>query len=539
MRGRLNPRRGFALVVVIVVVMMLSLSAYTLSHYLAIEAETAQIHIARTQAIELAESGTALLSALAEAEGIPIESPLLSDNPELFEGMVVDEGETDAAQEQQSKQFARFAIYRPEAPLQEGISPDPGPSLVPFGVEREGGRIHLNAWFARNPEALRGALLKLPLATEELVDAVLDWLDADDEPRPGGAEGDVYAALSPPTVCRNGPVACPEELLLVRGMTREIFFGEDANRNGRLDPNEDDGVESPPFDNGDGKLDRGWHPFLTIWSEESNVDGFGRPRISLNDPDLGRLFTLLAREFDEKLARFVLGMRIFGPVGSPPPAAPPTGESGSVGAYRIRSAYELVDAKVEGTWEGKDVSLTSPLDTNDPMVLEKLPAIVDRLSAADRPRIAGRLDLLSASPESIELLTALTPDQRQQILDQRPKANPPEGLRSPDEGLVSTTPGLYWLVSAGILDREQLIALEGDVTVRSPVVRYHAAGFYDDRPMAAEMEVVLDRGVRPAAVRSRVLLDRFGVGTPLELLGRGAERKELPKLAPADRGLAP
>jgi general secretion pathway protein K len=49
-----------------------------------------------------------------------------------------------------------------------------------------------------------------------VVDAILDWRDADDEPRPEGAERVWYAARQRPQP-RNGPFANVRELTLVRG----------------------------------------------------------------------------------------------------------------------------------------------------------------------------------------------------------------------------------------------------------------------------------------------------------------------------------
>ena len=63
-------------------------------------------------------------------------------------------------------------------------------------------------------------------AEEDLVDAVLDWLDADDEPRPSGAESDYYQSLSKPYACKNGPMSSVEELLLIRGITPDLYFGD-------------------------------------------------------------------------------------------------------------------------------------------------------------------------------------------------------------------------------------------------------------------------------------------------------------------------
>jgi len=64
----------------------------------------------------------------------------------------------------------------------------------------------------------------------QLVDALVDWLDADEQPSPGGAESGYYQGLVPPYGCRNGPARFLEELLLVRGMNRELFFGTGSTK---------------------------------------------------------------------------------------------------------------------------------------------------------------------------------------------------------------------------------------------------------------------------------------------------------------------
>lgn len=58
--------------------------------------------------------------------------------------------------------------------------------------------------------------LRLLLANDSLVDALLDWRDSDSTPRPLGAEADWYHRQGLPTP-RNGPLADVEELALVRG----------------------------------------------------------------------------------------------------------------------------------------------------------------------------------------------------------------------------------------------------------------------------------------------------------------------------------
>ncbi|MFT5700787.1 MAG: general secretion pathway protein K [Desulforhopalus sp.] len=59
----------------------------------------------------------------------------------------------------------------------------------------------------------------------EMVDALVDWIDEDDNESDHGAETSYYQSLDEPYSARNGPVHNIEELLLVRGITPELFFG--------------------------------------------------------------------------------------------------------------------------------------------------------------------------------------------------------------------------------------------------------------------------------------------------------------------------
>ncbi|UCC66387.1 MAG: type II secretion system minor pseudopilin GspK [Deltaproteobacteria bacterium] len=70
-------------------------------------------------------------------------------------------------------------------------------------------------------------LLELDL---DLIDPILDWLDSDDRPRPLGAEDEYYQGLSPPYPCKDSPLSAVEELLLVKGMTEDIFYGDEEKK---------------------------------------------------------------------------------------------------------------------------------------------------------------------------------------------------------------------------------------------------------------------------------------------------------------------
>jgi general secretion pathway protein K len=62
-----------------------------------------------------------------------------------------------------------------------------------------------------------------------LVDSIMDWRDPDELHRANGAENDYYRSLTPPYTAKNGPLDSLEELLWIRGVSTELFFGQDAD----------------------------------------------------------------------------------------------------------------------------------------------------------------------------------------------------------------------------------------------------------------------------------------------------------------------
>jgi general secretion pathway protein K len=70
-----------------------------------------------------------------------------------------------------------------------------------------------------------------PLVSYGLVPSIIDWIDGDDEVtclpfirhENLGAESDYYSNLTPPYRCRNNSLEMTEELLLVKGITPQVF----------------------------------------------------------------------------------------------------------------------------------------------------------------------------------------------------------------------------------------------------------------------------------------------------------------------------
>jgi general secretion pathway protein K len=55
--------------------------------------------------------------------------------------------------------------------------------------------------------------------------SILDWIDKDDVTHIGGTESDFYESLDPPYYAKNGPIDDMSELLLINGVTPDIYWG--------------------------------------------------------------------------------------------------------------------------------------------------------------------------------------------------------------------------------------------------------------------------------------------------------------------------
>jgi len=248
-------RRGVALLIVLWLMAILTLLMYAFLADMQVEYAIAGGYGDSRKAEQLAWSAIDLACATVLADTQTWQS--LNDttwatNPTNFYEVPLGEG--------------AFTLFRPTYDDSQ---------TVLWGLDDEASKINLNT-------ASREILLKLPNMTEEIVDAIIDWRDADSTVGASGAETSYYNTLKPPYNCKNAPFETLEELLYVKGMTPVLLFGEDFNLNGVLDANENDGDDTWPPDNRDGKLDPGLWQLCTVWSSDKNVDATGKKRVNLN-----------------------------------------------------------------------------------------------------------------------------------------------------------------------------------------------------------------------------------------------------------------
>jgi DNA uptake protein ComE-like DNA-binding protein len=311
MGAKRQRRRGSVLFMVLVVVALLTLGTATYLELMQNERQAVRHHGRGLQAARLAESGVEYarsLLALTPAE--LLQSGGLANNPTSMQAIVVDD-------EGDEFDRGRFSILSP-------AQVDGNYSGYRFGLENESAKLNVNALFAEGAEEqAQMRLMALPGMTVEIADAILDWLDADESPRTNGGEAEAYTQLTPSYEPGNGPIADLDELLLVRGVTPELLYGVDQNRNLLIDAAESPRGVLLEIDNADGLLNRGWSAYLTTTSVEAMQPAAaaasgastsaGATKLDLNGQNLQELYNSLKGTIGDDKAKFLVVFRQYGP----------------------------------------------------------------------------------------------------------------------------------------------------------------------------------------------------------------------------------
>jgi hypothetical protein len=119
-------------------------------------------------------------------------------------------------------------VLDPEEEVLPERKGDLGRGSFEYTITDEDGKLNINN---ATQVQLKAVFLESGVEVEdvdEIVDSILDWIDTNDLHRLNGAEEDYYQSLDQPYSCKDAPFETIEELLLVKGMTPEIFFGSHA-----------------------------------------------------------------------------------------------------------------------------------------------------------------------------------------------------------------------------------------------------------------------------------------------------------------------
>lgn len=264
---------------------------------------------------------------------------------------------------------------------------------VEEGMELKGpldlhSRININA-------ATKLQLLELPDITLDTADAILDWIDEDDEVQGIGAEADFYEGRDMGYIPRNAAMRSIAELELVAGAWPEYVRGEDWNLNDRLDPSENDGDTTAPSDDRDSELDPGWAGYLTARSADSPLGLSGYPRMDLREAAAEDLVEILG--VDDRQAEALIE---FG-----------SSENAVLGALLAVELGELVGAPSSGSSRSTGRSFgrgnSNEPEAVEPLSKDQLRAVFAECTLTDYegPYLPpGRVNLNTAGPEVLRIL---------------------------------------------------------------------------------------------------------------------------------------
>lgn len=428
----MTKRRGMALVAVMWIVLlgaMLLLGAQRDAH---VQYAAAHNELAAVQARWLARAGVEQAMAVLQDDFADADSAedFWFDDPYSFDAIALADGYT-------------FTVYTP-------LENAPQPGVIRFGLIDLASRINVN-----NADA--DQLESLGILTDVQVQSILDWRDGDDRQRVAGAEQAHYDKLDLPYDMANAPFQTAAELRLVRDVDDETFRGEDANLNGMLDGNENDGENTWPDDDADGQLKPGLMHLVTPYTYERNLTGLGAERVDMNKADQKTLEDEL--NFTAALAKGVVDKR---------------------GRGEFDSLMDLLQVQPSGQSQPGDDEKIAAIN------LDWLARNMDNLTLHEEEILHGRVNVNTAPRDLLMTLPQIDVEAAEAIVN----------ARDGEQGTFLRVGDLHL---SGVLTEDQFKAVAERVTVRGNAFEVTSVG-RTPSGVSCTVTAVIDRGASPMRI---------------------------------------
>jgi hypothetical protein len=444
-----NPRRsGFILLGVLILVMLISMIAMSLMFRVRADETASVASSSGDQAFATAMTG------VQEAMRIIKETKPgftdWEDDPRIFRDRLVYDDGSD-------KWF--FTVWSSAARDSEAD--------LRFGLTDEARKVNVNSTRGND-------LTKIPNMTAQMAAALKDFIDFDDLTSTDGAEQDYYNGLPQPYLIRNGPLPSLDALLMVRGFTPELLYGEDSNMNWRLDLNENDGGERAPADNSDGKIDLGLQRVLTVLSSDPDQDNDGVPRTNINDP----ADPFPGVQFPPGMTNFINELRL--------------------AKLTLVHEAELLEAKIKVKGEkGAEREVVSAVGK------EELPQALDLFTTSAQLRQEGLINVNTASVEALLTVPGIDEPLAEAIQSTRKSISPERRAT------------IAWLFQEDLVDAPTFKKLAPYLCARSFQYSFQVVGYGYPSGRFRRMEVVIDSS--EGSPRVVYLRDLTRLGPPFKL----------------------
>lgn len=207
MKGFIKGEKGIALFLVLWVLTLLSVIVGEFCFAMRTEVNITRNFKEQTTAYYIA------LAGVNRAIGELIRNEVILQKVKQPKSEKEEEGQEEGEKEQDRW---RINVDIPPVPYAQG--------QFEVKILNESGKININE---ANAALLRIMLNGFDIEEQQksiIVDSIMDWRDKDNLHRLNGAEDDYYRSLSKPYECKDGDFDSAEELLMVRGVTPEIFY---------------------------------------------------------------------------------------------------------------------------------------------------------------------------------------------------------------------------------------------------------------------------------------------------------------------------
>ena len=440
--SRRRKERGFLLIMVLVIVILASMVALSLLFRMRAEEAAFSASAGSEQAWYVALSGIQQAMVIARTAKDP---SVWEKNPAIFRHqLVVDDGS--------DKWY--YTLYGPGAPEE---------NTPRFGLIDENRKINLN-------KATAEMLQKCTFLSGPQIEAITG---ANAAPH-ATSLADPLAALEPLPIEPVRPhFSTLDELLKLPGFAPGVIYGEDANRNFHLDPNEDDGVLLFPPDDSDGQLFLGLQEIATVWSYEYDLASDGSPRFQLNSTNR----TVPQFIIPDKAAAYI--------------------QAAWSNKVIFKTPADLLEAKLKvKDAEGKEVEIDSGVGPKE------LPTIMDQLTTTFEGRLVGLININTATVKVLQAIPGVE-GKAEAIVQAR------EGISAELKSSIA------WIYSQGFLTADEFRRAAPYLTARSSQFRFNVIGYALPSGRYRIFEVVVDAADKQPQIS--YLRDITKLGLPFAL----------------------
>ena len=433
-----HPKRGgFLLIAVLVIVVLASMVALSLLFRMRAEQAAFSASAGSEQAWHAAMSGIQQAMHLAKRGGPDLN--VWQNNPAaLRHQQILDDGS--------DKWY--FSVFTAAPPEEE---------TVRFGMVDENRKLNLNKATA---EMLSVCAVLSPQQIEAITGSSLTNTQSMADP------------LSIDLIL-GGPMrphfSTMDELLKLPGFTPGVIYGEDANHNYHLDPNEDDGVLLFPPDDSDGQLFLGLQEVATVLAYEFDIASDGSPRFQLNSTNR----TVPEFIIPEETAAYI--------------------EAAWSNKVIFKTPADLLEAKLTNSVDGKPVEIASGVGPKE------LPTILDQLTTTFEARLVGLININTASVKVLQTIPGVN-EAKAEIIVQAREALAEELKKSP-----------AWLYSEGVLNAAEFRRAAPHITTRSQQFRFNVMGYALPSGRYRVYEVVIDTADKAPQILYLRDITRFGL----------------------------